>query len=73
VKKYVISFEGKIDIIMSKKTHRYKQIFTLNPKTLVYLSKKLLKKIPFQRTKLFKNIYFKESSKCSLIWILNEF
>jgi hypothetical protein len=41
MKKYVISFEGKIDIIMSKKTHCYKQIFTLNPKTLMYLSKNL--------------------------------
>jgi hypothetical protein len=50
------SWGGSTYIIMSKNTHRYKQISTLNNKTLMYVLKKLLKKIPFQRTKLFKNI-----------------
>ncbi len=57
VKKYVISCEKKVDIhYYVEEDPRYKQISTLNPKTRMYVLKKLLKKIPFRRTKLFKNI-----------------
>jgi hypothetical protein len=48
VKKYVISFEGKVDIML-KKTHPYKQISTLNPKTLVYVLKKFIKENPISK------------------------
>lgn len=44
--KYVISCEGKVDILMLKKTHPYKQISTLNPKTCMYVLKEIINKKP---------------------------